>query len=317
MPVFFSIGIPAYKDKFLKECIDSILAQTYTNFELIIVNDASPGNVDEIVRQYTDDRIQYYVNAQNIGAEHVVDNWNKCLSYAKGDYFILMGDDDKMEPEYLEEFAKLIDKYPEYNVYHCRSFLINEESQKIALTQSLPELESVYDNIWHRINRYRLQTVSDWVYYRKHLVAQGGFYNLPLAWASDDISAYIAMKDKGIPHTNIPLLNYRVNSQTISSSGSAKLKFKAVLLEEEWFSSFLKEQLPENDLDKIFYSLIIKKIPDFFYIKKVNIIAESLKKQLIKNLLFWLITGKKTGVYKKMVIHALFKSLKSFIPHKT
>ena len=97
----FTIGIPAYKSTFLKECIDSILAQDYSNFELIIVNDASPEDIDSIVSSYNDKRIRYYKNERNFGAEHVVDNWNKCLAYATGDYFVLMGDDDKMELDFL------------------------------------------------------------------------------------------------------------------------------------------------------------------------------------------------------------------------
>src|SRR5690606_28530398 len=108
----FSIGIPAFKARFLKECIDSILSQTFSDFELIIVNDASPENIDDIVKNYSDSRIRYYVNEKNFGAEQVVDNWNKCLSYALGDYFVLMGDDDLMMPNYLYEFSKLIDRYP-------------------------------------------------------------------------------------------------------------------------------------------------------------------------------------------------------------
>ena len=55
--ILFSITIPAYKSKYLKEAIDSCLLQSYTNFELIIVDDASPENLHEIVSQYHDKRI--------------------------------------------------------------------------------------------------------------------------------------------------------------------------------------------------------------------------------------------------------------------
>ncbi|MFA6832241.1 MAG: glycosyltransferase, partial [Bacteroidaceae bacterium] len=68
----FSITVPAYKAQFLKECIDSILAQTYQNFELIIVNDNSPQNLEHIVSKYHDERIHYYKNKIGFGAEHVV-----------------------------------------------------------------------------------------------------------------------------------------------------------------------------------------------------------------------------------------------------
>lgn len=62
-----SIGIPAYKATYLKEAIDSVLNQTYTKFELIIVNDKSPENIEEIISTYNDKRIRYYKNEDNLG----------------------------------------------------------------------------------------------------------------------------------------------------------------------------------------------------------------------------------------------------------
>ena len=92
----FSITIPAYKDKYLKETIDSVLAQTYQNYEIVIVNDASPYDLDRIVTKYNDPHIRYFKNEKNCGAKDVVDNWNISLSHATGEYLICMGDDDKL-----------------------------------------------------------------------------------------------------------------------------------------------------------------------------------------------------------------------------
>ena len=78
----YSFVLPAYKAAYLKEAIDSILNQTYKEFELIIVNDASPEGVDAIVRSYDDPRIQYYVNAENIGGKDLVAQWNYSITYA-------------------------------------------------------------------------------------------------------------------------------------------------------------------------------------------------------------------------------------------
>ena len=55
----FSIAIPAYKKKFLKECIDSILSQTYQNFEIVIVNDNSPEDLDSVIYLYNHNKIRY------------------------------------------------------------------------------------------------------------------------------------------------------------------------------------------------------------------------------------------------------------------
>ena len=170
----FSILVPAFKARFLAECIDSILSQTYTNLELIIVNDASPENLDEIVSRYDDARIQYYVNEKNFGAINVVDNWNKCLSYATGGYVICMGDDDKLMPCCLEEYRKLIGKYPEVDVLHGRTIIMNEDSQYTSITNDRAEWESVYSLARHRFEGY-LQFIGDFCYKRSPLVSCGGF----------------------------------------------------------------------------------------------------------------------------------------------
>ena len=115
----FSIVIPAYKNNFLSEAIKSVLNQTYLDFELIIVDDCSPEDLKTVVDQFNDKRIQYYRNKKNCGAINVVDNWNICLSLCNGEYIICMGDDDLILPNCLEEYAKLMAKYPGLGVYHA------------------------------------------------------------------------------------------------------------------------------------------------------------------------------------------------------
>ena len=105
----YSFVLPAYKILYFKEAIDSILAQTYTDFELIIVNDASPEDLEAIVKDYNDSRIRYYVNTQNLGGKDLVAQWNHCLEYAKSDYVILASDDDVYMPNYLEKMDILVD----------------------------------------------------------------------------------------------------------------------------------------------------------------------------------------------------------------
>jgi glycosyltransferase involved in cell wall biosynthesis len=235
----FSIGIPAYKSLYLNECIESVLSQDYLDFELIIVNDFSPNPINIIIKNFNDNRIKYFENDFNIGAENVVDNWNKCLSLACGDYFILLGDDDLLENNYLSTFKFLIDKYPYIDIFHCRTKIIDDKSNPIEFTISLPEYETVYDAIMHRLFYQRLQFVSDFVYKTTALRNIGGYYKLPLAWCSDDLTAYIVASDKGIVHTNEPIFNYRRNDFSITSSGNNISKRLATLQLENWLKDFL------------------------------------------------------------------------------
>lgn len=269
----YSIGIPAYKGKFLFKCIESILKQDYTDFELIIVNDASPEDLDSIVNKFDDHRIRYFKNEKNFGAEHVVDNWNVCLSHAVGEYFVLMGDDDEMMADYLSSFDKLINNYPNLDIFHCRSYVINEDSDIIRITPSWPQYESVYENIWHRMNKLRSQYISDFVYKRETLLKKGGFYKLQMAWASDDISSFEASIEKGIAHTQKPLLCYRESTITLSNSGGIDLKLNAINCEEQWYESFLKMNKPDHIIDLCFFNNIKKEKNKYFLSKRIETIA--------------------------------------------
>lgn len=310
LSIKFTVGIPAFKIIFLHDCIESILHQTYSNFEIIIFDDCSPDPINTLIENIGDKRVMYFRNDFNIGAENVVNNWNKCLEMASGEYFILMGDDDIMTPTYLEEFLNLIDKYPNIDVYHCKSLIIDDKNRPLRFTNSWPEFETVYENIYHRIMNLRQQYVSDWVYRTSVLKGIGGFFFMPLAWSSDDITAYLAAGTKGIAHTQKPLLHYRQSQYTISMSGNVKLKMKAILLEELWLNKFLAIKPMNSDL--LYYENIKDQLSNFVRLKKNLTISLSLKQNRfkLKEIVFWLYNKNSFGLSYTDLIISLLKSFK-------
>lgn len=114
-----SVLVPSYNSAhFLDETIQSVLDQTYNDFELIIVDDQSKDNTDEVIEKYVhDQRVSYYKNSNNLG---LVGNWNKCLTYAKGEYIKFLMCDDKFHPELLEKYVAAMEQYP--NVSLVTSF---------------------------------------------------------------------------------------------------------------------------------------------------------------------------------------------------
>ncbi|MDD5296581.1 MAG: glycosyltransferase [Rhodocyclaceae bacterium] len=102
-----TIAVPVYcGEKFIKAAIDSVLAQTFRDFELLVVdNDSGDGTMD-IVRAYRDPRIIYVRNETNIGAE---ENWNKCLSLARGRYIKLLPHDDILDEDCLNDQVKVLE----------------------------------------------------------------------------------------------------------------------------------------------------------------------------------------------------------------
>lgn len=297
----YSITIPAYKAAFLHECIASILAQTYPDFELIIVNDASPEDLDAVVNQFTDSRIRYYKNEKNCGMVDVVDNWNICLSYAKGDYIICMGDDDLLAPTCLAEYNLLMDKFPDLAIYHGRVKIINEHSEVIGYQEPRPAFESVYSMIYYRLQGRR-QFIGDFLFKTSTLRENGGFYKFPLAWGSDEVSTYIAATEHGIANSDSPIFAYRISSLTISNRGNYYLKIAAIREEMEWFNHFLKRECPKTEMDCYFYQMIQSSAPTYFNKMIFDTITLDIIASPLKRFLYWSLNRKKEQLTGKQLL---------------
>ena len=217
MSPLVSIAIPAYKKRFLAEAIQSILNQSVEDFELIIVNDKSPEDIDSVVGLFDDQRIRYFTNESNLGGQNPAMNWNKCLSYAQGEYFALLCDDDLYDCHFIEEMLKLAKQHPDTNVFRARANFINAEGKEINRYASAPEWESWEDYLWHVCRNYRSQTISEWMFRRKTLVAVGGYAMLPLAWYADYLSIFRAAKNGGIASVSDILVHFRLSGDNISS----------------------------------------------------------------------------------------------------
>ena len=304
----FTIAIPAYKSKFLGEAIKSCLSQTYSNFELLIVDDASPEDLKSVVDSYCDGRIRFYRNEKNCGAVDVVDNWNICLSYSSGDYVICMGDDDRLLPNCLEEYAQLIEKYPGIGLLHGWTEIINEKSEVTAFSTHRCEYESAMSLIWHRSHAYGLQFIGDFCFNKDLLISLGGFYKLPLAWGSDDISAYICAMKNGVANTQIAVFQYRRNDLTISSTGNLQEKMDAIIKEFEWKQQFLETPC-EDFHDELYRRELLGELPLKKEKKQGLIIARDLKISRYR-ILSWFSNRKKYKISFKVLVYALIQSLK-------
>ncbi|MBS1557224.1 MAG: glycosyltransferase family 2 protein [Bacteroidetes bacterium] len=107
-----SILMTAYnREKYIAEAIESVLASTYTHFELIIVDDGSKDKTVAIARTYEQDpRVKVYVNEKNLGD---YPNRNRAASYAKGKYLKYVDADDYLYPGGLEVLVAMMEKFPE------------------------------------------------------------------------------------------------------------------------------------------------------------------------------------------------------------
>ena len=130
-----SIGLPVYNgERYISEAIESILNQTFPDFELVISDNASTDRTYEIVRNYkkTDSRIHYHRNNSNMGAAY---NYNRAFKLSSGEFFKWASYDDKIAPSFLESCLEALTREQEGVLCYPRTVLIDENGDEIKTYQ--------------------------------------------------------------------------------------------------------------------------------------------------------------------------------------
>ena len=288
----FSFVLPAYKSEYLQVAIDSILQQTYIDFELIIVDDASPYHLESIVNQYNDNRIVFHRNENNIGGKNLVSNWNKCIKYAKGEYVILASDDDIYSPFFLQQVDERIKDYPNVDIIRSRVNRIDSDGIITDIEQIykpfMPFSEFVF--YW---SKGIINCIANYAFKRTALLDAGGFVDMPCAWYSDDITI-VNMSVNGIATTDDALFYFRTSDKSISwtfNQETIRKKWKANGMFYQWFNDTIipkMRTLPQNDIEilyqknaifnvrnrvKTMYSQLIARYPHSHFFEAIKMIT--------------------------------------------
>jgi glycosyltransferase involved in cell wall biosynthesis len=157
-----SIGMPVYNgEAFIREALDSLLSQTFGNFELIISDNASTDKTADIYQDYAarDRRIRYYRNQENIGA---APNFNRAFELSKSQYFLWFAHDDTCAPTYLERCLDVLENDPSVVLCHAQLQFVNEQGSILqegdALYQKFPRVKRYHDRMARKLNTDSFQT---------------------------------------------------------------------------------------------------------------------------------------------------------------
>jgi glycosyltransferase involved in cell wall biosynthesis len=113
---------------YVKECVNSILSQTYTDFNLIILDNASTDGTLEWLRSLSDNRVVIYPSTESLGIEK---NWARITTVPKNEFMTCIGHDDILDPDYLSVMNKLIDHYPDASLYLAHFRYIDSDGKTI------------------------------------------------------------------------------------------------------------------------------------------------------------------------------------------
>lgn len=126
-----TIGISTYNraNGYLPQALDSALAQTYPNIEIVVSDNCSTDGTEELVRSRSDARVRYIKQERNIGANN---NFNMCLSHARGVYFLLLHDDDRIDPDFVSSCIAAARQHGEVGLIRTGTRIIDERSEVVA-----------------------------------------------------------------------------------------------------------------------------------------------------------------------------------------
>jgi glycosyltransferase involved in cell wall biosynthesis len=126
-----SVVIPTFnRSAYLRQAIKSVLAQTYSNFELVVSDNASTDDTPVMVTGWPDRRIRYFRNDRNVG---MTPNWNAGIRHAKGGHVALLEDDNWWHPEYLARTVDTLDRQPDVAFVHTALYLTDAKGKVIRV----------------------------------------------------------------------------------------------------------------------------------------------------------------------------------------
>ena len=240
------MGIPTYNHAaYLRESIQSVLDQTFQDFELIIVDDASVDDTPEIVQSFGDKRIRCYRNLKNIGQ---TPNWNRCLELARGEYITIFHDDDVMLPENLSMKVKAFENH-DVNLVFCAMRVIDAQGSQLYVHKHYPESRYLRgkDQIIHCLKMGNCIGCPSLVAIKMTAFEQAGKFNETLRFY-DDQEMWLRILLKGDAYfLDDPLVCVRQHEGSSSSmQGRAgyeteRLKFVLCYVQNEQMQALLND----------------------------------------------------------------------------
>lgn len=281
-----SIIIPSYNhEKYISESIQSVISQTYQNWELIIVDDGSKDNSVNIIKKYTNERI-HLIEQKNQGAHNAI---NRGLLEAKGDYLAILNSDDVYEPNRFKVMIAEMEKFPEIGFLCSYIRVINSDGKNLGVKQGWKNMEpwivpnkelsfaATDDFKLNLIMANFISTTSNFLFTKKLYDKIGGMRNLRFAHDWD-----FALRAAEVTECKIiekPLLKYRIHDSNTISSDRKWMLFEiawmwAVNLDRFYGTILFKDSTQGDDIITIVESLNLQGNDKIFWIIKTFIDAQ-------------------------------------------
>lgn len=215
MKPFFSVLISLYnKEHFIKSTLESVLSQTFQDFEIIVINDGATDGSETVVNSISDERIKYF-NQENNGASAAR---NAAISKASGQYLALLDADDVWDENYLETINQLIASSPSEKVF-ASAVTIETANGAISSVYSIPEIadDAIYTVDYFESSYINTVLTSSSTVVHNSVFDNIGVYDTSIKSGEDtDLWIRIGIHYK-IVFIHRPLVTYRYEKKSLSN----------------------------------------------------------------------------------------------------
>lgn len=284
MPIV-SVIIPVFNgEKYLRYAIESILSQTFRDFELIVIDDGSTDNTRNILENYEKRIIWRY--QKNMGQAAAI---NKAYRIASGKYFAYLDSDDMCMPNRLEVQVEYLDRHPMTYLVYSDRYCINEYGKIIEYDR-----KKQVDQF--SILQYNFIIRSS-VMHRRECLDKVGLFDEKNT-GNDDWDMWVRISEKfHMNHINLPLVKYRIHDYNISLNRSHKMNFN------RWTKLKMLERAYFRNEKAIWIKLLIFRAYCEWWIGRFRIIGEQFPS-------FWYRFDKILDVVEQILYPLFFKDIR-------
>ena len=215
-PPKISALMPAYNAaKYIRATIDSLLAQTEQDFEVVVINDGSTDDTEAIVREYDSPKIVYHTNPQNLG---IAKTYNRAIQLARGKYLAIAESDDISHPQRFEVHARYLDEHPNIGAVSARTKTFKVTPPRMK-TLSVKKIKAVKPPIYYYVRilkgpliRHPVAMLRADVLRKNHIAYNENFF------VACDVDLFLRMAQvSDLAQLNCELLGYRVHGRNTST----------------------------------------------------------------------------------------------------
>lgn len=222
-----SVIVPCYNHQhYVEECLRSVFKQSYTNFELIVIDDGSKDDSPNIIDKLQQEFQFSFVKQQNIGLSATL---NKAITqYAKGDYIAILASDDYWHPKKLQKQVDFIFRNEQYAMIYSSAFIVNNNSEIVSqFEHQRLTIEPNFENII--LNRAGIPALTALI--KREIFDKVGLFDEKLAMEDWDMWLRISYQHK-IGYLPEKLAYYRMHDSNISSKLALMLQNRLAIVDK-------------------------------------------------------------------------------------